>query len=83
MYNKCNYHHTGTCESVRSRKCNRIGHMAENCRVNVPSKEGNANPPQQNVGCTATVLSAILQGIFARTAQNSNPEEIMLVVGHS
>ncbi|KAI3822276.1 hypothetical protein L1987_09865 [Smallanthus sonchifolius] len=33
--NRCNIHHTGQCTIVTCERCNRIGHLAKNCRVNL------------------------------------------------
>ncbi|GKD93364.1 putative reverse transcriptase domain-containing protein [Tanacetum coccineum] len=33
-YNKCNLHHEGPC-TVKCRKCNKVGHMARNCKNTV------------------------------------------------
>ncbi|KAI3711964.1 hypothetical protein L1987_70513 [Smallanthus sonchifolius] len=33
--NRCNLHHTGQCIVVTCERCNRTGHLAKNCRVNL------------------------------------------------
>ncbi|KAJ0556778.1 putative nucleotidyltransferase, Ribonuclease H [Helianthus annuus] len=37
--NKCNYHHVGTCESAKCKRCGKVGHKMETCRVVLPKKD--------------------------------------------
>ncbi|XP_022007221.1 uncharacterized protein DDB_G0286175-like [Helianthus annuus] len=51
---KCNYHHRGQCARVCHR-CNKVGHMARDCRVLLPnppqpSQQQGRQQPQQNKG---------------------------------
>ncbi|XP_021985184.1 uncharacterized protein LOC110881132 [Helianthus annuus] len=43
--NKCNFHHRGPCTRVCHR-CNKVGHMARDCRAQFP-KQQQQQPPQQ------------------------------------
>ncbi|KAJ0725997.1 putative transcription factor interactor and regulator CCHC(Zn) family [Helianthus annuus] len=42
---KCNYHHRGQCTRVCHR-CNKVGHMAKDCRVSLPRQQ--QQQPQQH-----------------------------------
>ncbi|XP_022014954.1 protein kinase 4-like [Helianthus annuus] len=43
--NKCNYHHRGPCTRICHR-CNKVGHMARDCKAPLP-KQQQQQPPQQ------------------------------------
>ncbi|GJX52171.1 putative reverse transcriptase domain-containing protein [Tanacetum coccineum] len=40
MFSKCNYHHDGQC-APKCHKCNRVGHLARNCRSTTNSNTSN------------------------------------------
>ncbi|KAI3773630.1 hypothetical protein L1987_48160 [Smallanthus sonchifolius] len=39
--NRCNLHHTSQCAVVTCERCNRTGHLAKNCRVNLEPQRSN------------------------------------------
>ncbi|GJZ99091.1 putative reverse transcriptase domain-containing protein [Tanacetum coccineum] len=53
-YSKCNYHHNGPCAS-KCHKCNKVGHLARDCRNSGNSNTGNnqraTGANQKGTGC--------------------------------
>ena len=53
--NTCGYHHVGGCDEFRCKRCQRVGHLAKDCRVNLQPKQTQAvvpaPAPRGNHGC--------------------------------
>ncbi|GJW23638.1 putative reverse transcriptase domain-containing protein [Tanacetum coccineum] len=61
---KCNYHHDGPC-APKCHKCNRVGHLAHDCRS--PANANTANNQRGNgAGQKATCYEFGAQGYFKR-----------------
>ena len=63
----------GACGNVRCKRCNWVGHATKDCRVNVPPKEGNVNPPQQNVGNKRNCFECGSPGHFRKDCPKLKP----------
>ena len=52
---RCGFHHFGTCESFRCERCQKTGHLAKDCRVNLSRTTQTTAittpAPQGNQGC--------------------------------
>nr|GEX27944.1 reverse transcriptase domain-containing protein [Tanacetum cinerariifolium] len=93
LCSKCNYHHDGQC-APKCHKCNRVGHLARDCR-----SDANANIPNNQRGTRAgqkpTCFECRAQGHFKRECpklknnnrgnqgRNVNALENMYEVGHA
>ncbi|GJT02898.1 reverse transcriptase domain-containing protein [Tanacetum coccineum] len=64
LCSKCNYHHDGSC-APKCYKCNRVGHLARDCRI--PANANTANN-QRGIGACqkATYFECRAQGHFKR-----------------
>ncbi|GJT02980.1 reverse transcriptase [Tanacetum coccineum] len=51
LYSKCNYHHDGPC-APKCHKCNRVGHLARDCRT---STNANTANNQRGIGASQKV----------------------------
>ncbi|GJY69576.1 putative reverse transcriptase domain-containing protein, partial [Tanacetum coccineum] len=61
---KCNYHHDGTC-APKCHKCNRVGHLARDCRS--PANANTANNQRgTRIGQKPTCYECGAQGYFKR-----------------
>ncbi|GJU19743.1 reverse transcriptase domain-containing protein [Tanacetum coccineum] len=64
LCSKCNYHHDGQC-ALKCHKCNRVGHLARDCRS--PSNFNTANNQRgTRAGQKATCFECGAQGHFKR-----------------
>ncbi|GJW97355.1 putative reverse transcriptase domain-containing protein [Tanacetum coccineum] len=64
LCSKCNYHHDGQC-SPKCHKCNRVGHLARDCRS--PTNANTANNQRgTGAGQKATCFECGAQGHFKR-----------------
>ncbi|GJU01373.1 putative reverse transcriptase domain-containing protein [Tanacetum coccineum] len=70
---KCNYHHDGQCAPKRY-KCNRVGHLARDCRsptnANTVNINNNQRTPRANPG-VLTYFECGAQGYFKKDCPNS------------
>ncbi|GJV68688.1 putative reverse transcriptase domain-containing protein [Tanacetum coccineum] len=64
LCSKCNYHHDGPC-APNCHKCNRVGHLALDCRSPANSNTAN-NQRGTRVGQKATCFECEVQGHFKR-----------------
>ncbi|GKB79345.1 putative reverse transcriptase domain-containing protein [Tanacetum coccineum] len=93
LCSKCNYHHDGLC-APKCHKCNRVGHLARDCRS--PANANTANN-QRGIGAgqKATCFECGAQGHFKREcpklknnnrgnpAGNGNAPAKVYAVGHA
>ncbi|GKB56455.1 putative reverse transcriptase domain-containing protein [Tanacetum coccineum] len=64
LCSKCNYHHDGPC-APKCHKCNRVGHLARDCRI--PTNANTANNQRgTRAGQKATRFECGAQGHFKR-----------------
>ncbi|GJR44728.1 putative reverse transcriptase domain-containing protein, partial [Tanacetum coccineum] len=64
LCSKCNYHHDGPC-APKCHKCNRVGHLARDCRS--PTNANTANNQRgTGAGQNATSFECGAQGHFKR-----------------
>ncbi|GJW49760.1 putative reverse transcriptase domain-containing protein [Tanacetum coccineum] len=64
LYPKCNYHHDGPC-TPKCHKCNRVGHLARDCRS--PANANTANNQRgTRTGQKPTCYEFVAQGHFKR-----------------
>ncbi|GJT78604.1 putative reverse transcriptase domain-containing protein [Tanacetum coccineum] len=64
LCSKCNYHHDGPC-APKCHKCNRVGHMARDCR-NTSNANTTNNQRGTGAGQKATCFECGAQGHFKR-----------------
>nr|GEU43866.1 hypothetical protein [Tanacetum cinerariifolium] len=64
MCSKCNYHHDGPC-APKCHKCNRVGHLARDCRSPINANTTN-NQRGIGAGQKATCFECKAQGHFKR-----------------
>ncbi|GKB66521.1 putative reverse transcriptase domain-containing protein [Tanacetum coccineum] len=79
LCSKCNYHHDGRC-APKCRKCNRVGHLARDCRS--PANANTANNQRgTRAGQKVTCFKCGAQGHFKR--ENGNAPAKVYVVGNA
>ncbi|GKE78979.1 putative reverse transcriptase domain-containing protein [Tanacetum coccineum] len=61
---KCNYHHNGQC-APKCYKCNRVGHLARDCRSPTNANNNNQRAPKANPG-VLTCFECGAQGHFKK-----------------
>ncbi|GJR68860.1 putative reverse transcriptase domain-containing protein [Tanacetum coccineum] len=74
---KCNYHYKGPC-APRCYSCNKVGHLARDCRNPTRANAANGNN-QRNQGTTqrgTTCFECGAQGHFKKTARSGRIQEI-------
>nr|GEY72226.1 hypothetical protein [Tanacetum cinerariifolium] len=93
LYSKCNYHHDGQC-APKCHKCNRVSHLARNCRSSANANTTN-NQKGTRVGQKPTCFECGAQGHFKRQrpklknnnrgnpAGNGNAPAKVYAVGHA
>ncbi|GJW75202.1 putative reverse transcriptase domain-containing protein [Tanacetum coccineum] len=64
LCSKCNYHHDGPC-APKCHKCNRVGHLAHDCRSPVNANTAN-NQRGTRIGQKPTCYECSAQGNFKR-----------------
>ncbi|GJU87055.1 putative reverse transcriptase domain-containing protein [Tanacetum coccineum] len=64
LCSKCNYHHDGQC-APKCHKCNRVGHLARDCRSTANANTAN-NQRGTGAGQKATCFECEAQGHFKR-----------------
>ncbi|GKA06742.1 putative reverse transcriptase domain-containing protein [Tanacetum coccineum] len=64
LCSKCNYHHDGPC-APKCHKCNRVGHLAHNCRSTANANTAN-NQKGTGLGQKPTCYECGVQGHFKR-----------------
>ncbi|GKA07380.1 reverse transcriptase domain-containing protein [Tanacetum coccineum] len=64
LCSKCNYHHDGPC-ALRCHKCNKVGHLARDCRRTATAKNAN-NKRGTGSGQKPTCYECGFQGHFKR-----------------
>ncbi|GJX93939.1 reverse transcriptase domain-containing protein, partial [Tanacetum coccineum] len=64
LCSKCNYHHDGPC-APKCHKCNRVGHLARDCRSSANANTAN-NQRGTGIGQKATCYECGAQGHFKR-----------------
>nr|GEY22423.1 retrotransposable element Tf2 [Tanacetum cinerariifolium] len=64
LCSKCNYHHDGPC-APKCHKCNRVGHLARDCRIQINVNTAN-NQRGTGAGQKATCFECGAQGHFKR-----------------
>ncbi|GJW26628.1 putative reverse transcriptase domain-containing protein [Tanacetum coccineum] len=92
LCSKCNYHHDGPC-APKCHKCNRVGHLAHDCRSTTNANTTN-NQRGTRAGQKATCYECSAQGNFKRECPklknnnhgnqggNGNDPVKVYVVGH-
>ncbi|GJY20150.1 putative reverse transcriptase domain-containing protein [Tanacetum coccineum] len=93
LCSKCNYHHDGQC-ALKCHKCNRVGHLARDCRS--PSNANNANNQRgTRAGQKVTCFECGAHGHFKRECpklknnnrgnpvRNGNAPAKVYAVGHA
>ncbi|GJV71748.1 putative reverse transcriptase domain-containing protein [Tanacetum coccineum] len=93
MCSKCNYHHDGQC-APKCHKCNRVGHLARDCRSTINANTAN-NQRGIGAGQKPTCFEYGAQGHFKRECQklknnnrgnqvgNRNAPAKVYAVGHA
>ncbi|GJT40608.1 putative reverse transcriptase domain-containing protein, partial [Tanacetum coccineum] len=64
LCSKCNYHHDGQC-APKCYKCNRVGHLARDCRSPTNANNNNQRAPKANPG-VLTCFECGAQGHFKK-----------------
>ncbi|GJY40059.1 putative reverse transcriptase domain-containing protein [Tanacetum coccineum] len=64
LCSKCNYHHDGQC-APKCHKCNRVGHLARDCRSPTNANNNNQRAPKANPG-VLTCFECGAQGHFKK-----------------
>nr|GEU43782.1 reverse transcriptase domain-containing protein [Tanacetum cinerariifolium] len=78
LCSKCNYHHDGPC-ALKCHKCNRVGHLARDCRK--PINANTANNQRGTRAChKATCFEYRAQGHFKRECPNLKNNNLVIKV---
>ncbi|GJS64930.1 putative reverse transcriptase domain-containing protein [Tanacetum coccineum] len=93
LCSKCNYHHDGLC-TLKCHKCNRVGHLARDCRSTANANTAN-NQKGTRAGQKPTCLECGAQGHFKRDCpklknnnhgnqgRNGNAPAKVYAIGHA